>query len=70
MNKALLGKKAWRVISEPKSLMAITLLPKYCKEKNFIDYEPKPSDSWVWKSILQGKELCVKGIDIQIWEGN
>ena len=29
MNITLLGKQAWRIITEPKTLMASTLLPKY-----------------------------------------
>ena len=31
MNKTLLGKQAWRIISKSRTLMVSTILPKYCK---------------------------------------
>ena len=45
INRALLGKQAWRIISEPKSLMTSTRLPKYYRKRPFIDTEPKLGDS-------------------------
>ena len=50
--------------------MASTRLPKYCKEKSFFDTESKPGDTWTWKSLLYGKEVCLKCIDIQVCAGN
>ena len=35
MNKALLGKQALRIITNPDSLVAATVLPKYCKYEHF-----------------------------------
>ena len=64
MNRALLGKHAWRLFT---TLTTITLLPKYCKTNYFADTKLKPSDSWCGKSILVGKDVCKKGIDAQIW---
>ena len=69
MNQALLGKQAWKLISNPDSLLASTLL-KYCKRSLFINNQPKPSDTWSWKSILRGRDVFRKGMDIQVWEGN
>ena len=45
MNQPLLGKQALRIITEPRNLMASTLLSKYYKEKSFIDTEPKLEDT-------------------------
>ena len=49
-----------------KNIMASSLLPKYCTKNHFIVTQPKPGDSWSWKSILQGRDVCLKGLDIQV----
>ena len=69
MNRALLGKQAWRILTNPNSLVAASILPKYCKNKSFMDVQPR-NDSWIWKSILIGRNVCSIGIDIQVWGGH
>ena len=69
MNRALLGKQAWRILTNPNSLVAASILPKYCKKKSFMDVQPR-NDSWIWKSILIGRNVCSIGIDIQVWGGH
>ena len=69
MNKALLGKQAWKIISEPNSLVASTLLPKYCRKTPFTKAESKPGCSWTWKNILVWRDVMLKGLDIQVWSG-
>ena len=66
MSKALLGKQVWRIISKPNSLVATVVLPKYCKDEQV---KSKPGSSWIWKSILTGKDVVLKGLDIQVWSG-
>ena len=68
MNKALLGKQAWRLITNPESLMA-NILPKYCKKEQFIKVKPQPGNSWIWKSLLIRRDVTLKGIDVQVWSG-
>ena len=69
MNKALQGKQAWKIITKPDSLMVATFLPKYCKNESFVRINPKPGDSWLWKSLLAERDVCLKGLDTQIWSG-
>ena len=64
MNKSLLGKQAWRILTDSNSLVVATILPKYCKNKSFMDIQPKKNDSWIWKSILIGRNVCSIGIDV------
>ena len=66
MNKVLLGKHAWRLISQPESLTVAILLRKYCNKTAFTLVKPKPNDLWCWKSILVGRDVFVKGMDVQI----
>ena len=69
MNMALLGKQAWRIITNPNSLLATILLPKYCKNESFTKVSYKPGSSWIWRSILIGRDVVLKGLDFQIWSG-
>ena len=69
MNKALLGRQAWRMITKPKALMVSTLLSKYCKNELFTKVKPKPGNSWIRKSLSSGRDVVLKGIDIQVWSG-
>ncbi|OMO96071.1 reverse transcriptase [Corchorus capsularis] len=69
MNGALLGKQAWRILTEPEALSTKILVPKYCKKEDFTAVKPKAGDNWFWKSILAGRDICMKGVDIQIWDG-
>lgn len=61
-----LGKQAWRIINDPNFLVGKTILPKYYKRKPLLEAEPKTSDSWLWKSILVGKDVCKKGLTVKI----
>ena len=70
MNKAHLWKQAWRIPSDLSNLMAFLLLSKYCSKKPFTEVQPRGSDSWVWKSLLEGTDVCLKGLDVQVWNGN
>ena len=49
--------------------MTNTLLTKYYLKEKFIDTEPKNTDLWCWESILIGRDVCLKGLDIQVWNG-
>ena len=66
MNMALLGKQAWRLLTKLETLVASTLLPKYCKNEPFIKVKSKPCNSWIWKSLLTGRDMIGRGIDVQV----
>ena len=47
MNKALLRKQTWRIITKPKSLVASTPLPKFYKQASFVKVVLKNKDFWL-----------------------
>ena len=74
-NNALLAKLAWRILKEPHSLLAQTLMGKYCHNSSFLDCLAPASASHGWRGILAGREVLKKGLgwivgngkDIQVW---
>lgn len=69
-NQVLLTKIAWRIISNLETSLAKALLNKNCKNSNFLQSFPKPHNSWVWKRILHGRNLLVKGVEWRAGTGN
>ena len=60
-NQAMLGRQAWRFLTDPTSLCAKVLKGRYFPNCEFWE-APKPrSSSFTWRSILFGKELVVSG---------
>uniref|UniRef100_A0A803QK92 RNase H type-1 domain-containing protein n=1 Tax=Cannabis sativa TaxID=3483 RepID=A0A803QK92_CANSA len=61
-NKALLAKQGWKIIQNPQSMLGSVL--KACDFSNGSFLEAKPSGfcSYVWQSILWGKELIRQGL--------
>ena len=66
MNIALFGKQAWRIINEPQGLVASMFIPKYCNKDKFLKVQPKTGNSWIWKSLLIGNDVALKGMDVQV----
>lgn len=69
LNQALLAKVAWRLQSDPSSLLSKVLLGKYCQHSSFLDTKVVSYASWDWRSILWGKELLCKGLKWRIGNG-
>lgn len=55
-NKALLGKQAWRLAQNEKSLWSIVLKGIYFPHRSFLQAERGSRPSWGWQSILHGRE--------------
>ncbi|XP_024010394.1 uncharacterized protein LOC112085418 [Eutrema salsugineum] len=68
-NDAMLGKLSWRLIQNPNSLLARTLLGKYCWMNDFLSCECPTSASHGWRSILCGRDLIRKNIGWAIGNG-
>ncbi|XP_033139816.1 uncharacterized protein LOC117131700 [Brassica rapa] len=74
-NDALLAKLAWRILKEPHSLLAQTLLGKYCLNSSFLECTAPASASHGWRGILAGREVLRQGLgwvvgngkDISVW---
>ncbi|PON71766.1 hypothetical protein TorRG33x02_253580 [Trema orientale] len=61
INKALLGKWGWGLLTNANSLCLQILRAKYLHHSSFIDSEPRNGDSWTWKGICSSKPLITKG---------
>ncbi|XP_048621840.1 uncharacterized protein LOC106442834 [Brassica napus] len=74
-NDTLLAKLAWRLLKEPHSLLAQTMLCKYCLKSSFLDCTAPASASHGWRGILAGREVLRHGLgwvvgngkDISVW---
>lgn len=61
-NQALLGKQAWKIIQNPKSLWARFLKSRYHDQGDFIQAVEGLRPSYGWRSILHGRSLLLKGM--------
>ncbi|XP_059310845.1 uncharacterized protein LOC132062256 [Lycium ferocissimum] len=68
-NMALLAKTAWRVLKNPDSLMAKVLKSKYFPNSSFMNAEVKGSSSWIWRSLMWGRDLLRKGVRWNLTDG-
>ncbi|XP_050121457.1 uncharacterized protein LOC126599164 [Malus sylvestris] len=60
-NDALLAKQCWRLIMEPNSLWALVLKARYFPNCSFLDAKKGGRASWVWSSLLTGREILREG---------
>lgn len=75
-NVALLGKQAWRLIQNPKSLVAKVYKAKYYPKNHFLEAQIGGNPSFIWRSIMeaQGVIRCNyrwrvgDGNSIKVWE--
>ncbi|KAL5565698.1 hypothetical protein UlMin_028862 [Ulmus minor] len=68
-NKAILAKQAWRIHSQPTSLVARVLQGFYFHRSSFLQVKVNSSSSFIWRSILWGRELYKQGLRRKIGSG-
>ncbi|KAK3189020.1 hypothetical protein Dsin_028581 [Dipteronia sinensis] len=61
-NRAFLAKQCWRFLKNPDSLAAKVLKGCYYKHVNFMDAKKKNNASYVWNSLIWGKDLLEAAI--------
>lgn len=60
-NLALLGKQAWRFISQPNSLVSRVYKAKYFPKSHFLDAELGFNPSFIWRSIWEVRTVILAG---------
>lgn len=60
-NQALVAKQGWRIIQNPNSLVAKVLQARYFKQRRFIEATLGSNPSFIWRSILWGREIISRG---------
>ncbi|KAL5576513.1 hypothetical protein UlMin_018212 [Ulmus minor] len=68
-NRALLAKQAWRIQSSPTSLVSRVLQGFYFQKSSFLQVKVNSRSSFVWRSILWGRGLYIKGMRRKIGSG-
>lgn len=75
MNQALLAKLGWQFITNKHLMWVKALEARYCRNPSFFNAPNPVGASWIWKSLLQVRDIISAGLcwgvkggaDINIW---
>lgn len=68
-NQAFLAKQGWRILKNPQLLVSKILKSSYFRNSNFLEAKCGGKASYVWRSLLWGKELLAKGCIWRVGSG-
>ncbi|KAH9768956.1 reverse transcriptase domain-containing protein [Citrus sinensis] len=68
-NQALLAKQGWRIQQCPDSLVARVLQARYFHSSNFLNAKLGSNPSYIWRSILWGRQIICAGSRWRIGNG-
>ncbi|KAL9448689.1 hypothetical protein AB3S75_016060 [Citrus x aurantiifolia] len=68
-NQALVAKQGWRIMQSPNSLVAKVLKARYFKHDGFMNAKLGSKPSFVWRSVLWGRQVIQKGSRWRIGNG-
>ncbi|KAL9438276.1 hypothetical protein AB3S75_024032 [Citrus x aurantiifolia] len=68
-NQALVAKQGWRILQFPDSLVAKVLQARYFQNKDFMKAKLGSTPSFVWRSILWGRQILSSGARWRIGGG-
>ncbi|KAA3480762.1 reverse transcriptase [Gossypium australe] len=69
-NKALLAKQVWRILTQPKCLLAKVLKARYYPHSDILAANIGSYPSFTWRSICSARELIVKGLLWRVKNGS
>ena len=69
-NQALVTKKGWRIIQVTDSLVAKVMKARYFKHSSFMKAKIGSYPSFIWRSILWGRDVVEKGLRWRIRNGD
>lgn len=68
-NIALLDKQSWRILTQGESLLTKSLQARYFPRISFMEAKLGYNPSYVWRSILAGRELISQGVRWNVRNG-
>ncbi|KAL6204988.1 hypothetical protein ACLB2K_022254 [Fragaria x ananassa] len=68
-NLALLAKQGWRILQHPDNIVSRVLKAKYFLDSDFMDAKLKSGASFIWRSIMAGRQVLAKGVRYQVVNG-
>ena len=69
-NLALLGKQAWRLVTNPNSLVNKIFKAKYYPKDSFLSAKLGANQSYVWRSIVTSHKLLKSGLTRRVGNNN
>ncbi|XP_019185981.1 PREDICTED: uncharacterized protein LOC109180726 [Ipomoea nil] len=69
MNKALLGKQAWRLLTLPNSLMSRVYKARYFPTCSYFDAKLGSNPSYIWRGLMEVQDLLRGGSRRHIGDG-
>ena len=70
LNQVLLEKQCWRLIHQLESFCAKFMKTIYFPNEDLMKAKHRTRPSWVWSSLLHGRELLEKGLMWQVGDGS
>lgn len=68
-NLSLLAKQGWRLLMYPNSLVTQVFKARYFFNSSFLNVVAMPGMSFIWRSILAGRDILSNGLRYQIGAG-
>ena len=69
INRALLAKVAWHLISQPDAVFSKFFMAKYYTCSSFLNVHCTNQATWGWRSILWGRDLLRNGLKWRVAKG-
>lgn len=68
-NVVLLGKQGWRLLTKLDSLVARIYKARYYPQENFLNAKVGGSPIFVWRSVMEARNLIKQGIACRVGNG-